>query len=137
MNQNTEGSESYVHDRDPVAPGREESMKSNVNTTLGDLVAAVFDEAAYYSADLRRVSHLATQAVARLLRRARSRAAGTDATQGAIWDGCRFPAYATCAPVGAQIRVAVYAAASSRSPAQVDPSRRSVSFGRSHDIRRT
>ena len=105
-------------------------------TNVGGLVAALLDEAADYCADLRRLPHLAAQAVARLLRRARRRSRGTDATQGAFSDVCRLPAYGACAPVGAQVRVAVPAAASSRSE-QVDPSRRSASLGRSHDIRRT
>ena len=38
-------------------------------TTLGDLVAAAFDEAERWSTDPREVSLLATQAVANLLRR--------------------------------------------------------------------
>lgn len=38
--------------------------------TLGDLIAAVFDEAARFSVDPMEVSRLATQAVWRLLRRA-------------------------------------------------------------------
>ena len=38
---------------------------------LGDLVAAVFDEAAGYSADPREVSNLAVRAVCGLLRRTR------------------------------------------------------------------
>jgi hypothetical protein len=37
---------------------------------LGDLVVAVFDEAARYSTDPRDVSRLATQAVGHMLRRA-------------------------------------------------------------------
>ena len=40
-------------------------------TQLGELVAAVFDEAAYYSADPREISRLATRAVAHLVRRSR------------------------------------------------------------------
>jgi hypothetical protein len=39
--------------------------------SLGELIAAAFDEAASYSADPREVSRLATGAVARLLRRTR------------------------------------------------------------------
>ena len=38
---------------------------------LGDLVVAVFDEAAHYSTDPREVSRLATRAVAHILRCAR------------------------------------------------------------------
>ena len=38
---------------------------------LGELVLAVFDEAAQYSPDPREVSRLATKAVANMLRRAR------------------------------------------------------------------
>ena len=48
-------------------------MRTHVHKTaqLGELVAAVFDQAARYSADQREVSRLATLAVAHLLRRAR------------------------------------------------------------------
>jgi hypothetical protein len=38
---------------------------------LGELVAAAFDRAAQYSSDPREVSHLATEAVLHMLRRAR------------------------------------------------------------------
>ena len=46
-------------------------MRTHVHKTaqLGELVAAVFDQAARYSADQREVSRLATLAVAHLLRR--------------------------------------------------------------------
>jgi hypothetical protein len=40
-------------------------------TQLGELVVAVFDEAARYSADSREVSRLATRAVSRIVRRSR------------------------------------------------------------------
>jgi uncharacterized protein (DUF2141 family) len=48
-------------------------MRTQVQRTaqLGELVVAVFDRAAHYSADPREVSRLATQAVAHILRRAR------------------------------------------------------------------
>jgi hypothetical protein len=51
-------------------------MNTHVHKTaqLGDLVTAVFDGAAQYSADPREVSRLATQAVALMLRRARKSA---------------------------------------------------------------
>ena len=47
-------------------------MMTNVPRTveLGDLVVAVFDEAAHYSTDPREVSRLATRAVMHVLRRA-------------------------------------------------------------------
>jgi hypothetical protein len=35
---------------------------------LGEMVAAAFDQAARYTTDSRRISHLATQAVAHMLR---------------------------------------------------------------------
>ena len=46
-------------------------MMTNVLRTveLGDLVVAVFDEAAHYSTDPREVSRLATRAVMHVLRR--------------------------------------------------------------------
>jgi hypothetical protein len=47
------------------------SMKTNFYKTVGDVVVAAFDEAAHYSSDPRKVSHLATRAVLRMLRRAR------------------------------------------------------------------
>lgn len=93
-------------------------MESNTHMTIGDLVDEAFDEAAHYSADPRSVSHLATQAAARLLRRARSRLPVTDATQGEVADGYRVPAYGTSVPVRAQIRVAVYAASLGAKPDQ-------------------
>ena len=48
-------------------------MRTNVHKTarFGDLVVAVFDQAAHYSTDPWEVSRLATQAVLRMLRRAR------------------------------------------------------------------
>ena len=56
-------------------------MRTQVHKTaqLGELVAAVFDEAAHYSTDPRKVSHLAMQAVADMLRRA-PRVPGTRST---------------------------------------------------------
>jgi hypothetical protein len=42
---------------------------------LGELIVAVFDIAARYSADPREISHLATRAVMEILRRARESAA--------------------------------------------------------------
>ena len=41
----------------------------NKTARLGELVAAVFDEAAHYSNDPQEVSRLAAQAVAHILRR--------------------------------------------------------------------
>lgn len=41
-------------------------------TLVGDLIAAVFDEAAQYSSDQRDISRLATEAVLHMLSRARS-----------------------------------------------------------------
>jgi len=48
-------------------------MRTHVRTTaqLGELVVAAFDGAARYSTDPRVASRLATQVVARMLRRAR------------------------------------------------------------------
>ena len=48
-------------------------MKANIQKTaqLGELVVAVFDEAAHYSADPWEVSRMATQAVMNMWRRAR------------------------------------------------------------------
>lgn len=109
MNENTKEIELCTQGND-ASPPQGRSMTPNADTTIGDLVAATFDEAAHYTADLRRVAHLATQAVACLLRRARSRSHVTDATQRVLSDGCRFPAYDTALPVGAQIRAAVFAA---------------------------
>lgn len=45
-------------------------MKTRARTTarLGDVVVAIYDEAARYSTDPQEVSRLATQAVARVLR---------------------------------------------------------------------
>ena len=47
-------------------------MNANAHETvrLGDLIAAVFDEAARYSTDARKVSRLATHAVLQMLRHA-------------------------------------------------------------------
>ena len=90
-------------------------------TTFGDLLAAAFDKATHFTVDLGGMSLPVSQAVARLLRRAGSRSRFTDAARG-----CRFPAYGTPVPVGAQIHGAAYAA-SSRNPAQVVPSRRFIS----------
>ena len=112
-------------------------MKSTTDTTIGDLVTAAFDEAAHYTTDLRKVSQVATQAVTRLLRRARSRSDVIDAIRGVISDGCRLPAYGTPVPVSAQIRVAVYAAASSRSQRRSTGAHGSCSLGRSHDLQRS
>jgi len=52
-------------------------MKRQVQRTaqFGELVAAVFDKAAYYSGDPREVARLATQAVAHMLRGARKTSA--------------------------------------------------------------
>jgi hypothetical protein len=49
-------------------------MKTDVRKTaqLGELVAAVFDSAACYSADPREVSRLATSAVIAMLRQAQT-----------------------------------------------------------------
>ena len=49
-------------------------MRTEVQKTapLGALIVAVFDKAACYSADPQEVSLLATQAIAHILRRARS-----------------------------------------------------------------
>ena len=49
-------------------------MKTHTHETirLGDLVVAVFDEAAHYSSDPKEVSRLATQAVMHILRAARN-----------------------------------------------------------------
>jgi hypothetical protein len=54
----------------PLNNGQEKSMRALVRKTaqLGEVVAAVFDKAAHYSADPREVSRLATQAVALMLR---------------------------------------------------------------------
>jgi hypothetical protein len=48
-------------------------MRTQVHKTtqLGELIVAVFDEAAYYSADPREVSRLATRAVTQMVRRSR------------------------------------------------------------------
>lgn len=48
-------------------------MKSNIHKTisLGDMIAAAFDEAARQSTDPKEVSRLATQAIRRRLRRQR------------------------------------------------------------------
>lgn len=48
-------------------------MRTSAHMTapLGELVVAVYDEAARYSADPREVSRLATQTVARMVRRSR------------------------------------------------------------------
>jgi hypothetical protein len=48
-------------------------MRTDVDKTaqLGQLVVAVFDEAAQYSSDPREVSRLATEAVMHILRRPR------------------------------------------------------------------
>lgn len=46
-------------------------MTTYKTAQLGDLVVAAFDKAARYSRDQRKVSRLATRAVARMLRRAR------------------------------------------------------------------
>lgn len=50
-------------------------MKSSAHKTapLGQLVVAIYDEAARYSADPYEVSRLATRAVAQLVRRSRRR----------------------------------------------------------------
>ena len=50
-------------------------MRTHVHRTaqLGELVVAVFDEAAQYSADPREVSRLATKTVMHMLQRARTR----------------------------------------------------------------
>lgn len=123
--------------RNDASPPQKESMKSSTDTTIGELVTAAFDEAAHYTTDLRKVSQVATQAVTRLLRRARSRSEVIDAIRGVISDGCRLPAYGTPVPVSAQIRVAVYAAASSRFQRRSTGAHGSCSLGRSHDLQRS
>jgi hypothetical protein len=92
-----------------AASARGKSMKSSTLTTIGELVTAAFDEAANDTADLQGRSHLATRAVTRPLRRARSRSAVTDVIKNILSDGCRFPAYGIPLPVGAQIRAALCA----------------------------
>jgi hypothetical protein len=47
------------------------TRKTLKTTRLGELITAVFDEAARHSADPREVSRLATRAVRHLMRRAR------------------------------------------------------------------
>jgi len=79
MHENMRGTGLYAHNHDAVMSDQEESMKSSGCASIGDLEAAVFDEAAYYSADLRRVSHLAMQALKRLLWRARRRSSAIGA----------------------------------------------------------
>lgn len=53
-----------------LSQGENHPMKteSRKTTPLGELVAAVFDQAARYTTDSRRMSHLAAQAVAHMLR---------------------------------------------------------------------
>jgi hypothetical protein len=136
MNERAKKTELSTQGNDASPPQRE-SMKSTTDTTIGDLVTAAFDEAAHYTTDLRKVSQVATQAVTRLLRRARSRSDVIDAIRGVISDGCRLPAYGTPVPVSAQIRVAVYAAASSRSQRRSTGAHGSCSLGRSHDLQRS
>ncbi len=114
---------------------RGEGTIPSTDTTIGDLVAAVFDEASHYTADLRSLSQLATQAVVRLLRRSRSKLHLADAEQRATPDGCRFAPNTKLVPIAAQIRVAVYAASVVVLPAKVDPSPRSDPLGNAHDIR--
>ena len=48
-------------------------MTTNAYRTaqLGDLVSAVFDEAAHYTSDPKAISRLATRVLSRILRRAR------------------------------------------------------------------
>jgi hypothetical protein len=87
-------------------------MKSCGNTTIGDLVAAAFHEAAYYSADLRRVSHLATLALTRLLRRARRLSPAIGGTTFGQPVRTRAPECDSSVPIGTLIRVAVYTASS-------------------------
>jgi hypothetical protein len=136
MNENTKEVNLSTPGND-ASPPQGESMTPNADTTIGDLVTAVFDEAAHYRTDLREVSQIATQAVTRLLRRARRRSDVIDAIRGVISDGCRLPAYGTPVPVSAQIRVAVYAAASSRSQRRSTGAHGSCSLGRSHDLQRS
>lgn len=45
--------------------------RAHVTAPLGELIVAVYDEAAHYSADPREVSRLATRAVVRMVRRSR------------------------------------------------------------------
>lgn len=87
-------------------------MSCGNNTTIGDLLAAVFDEAAHYSADLRRVSHLATHALTRLLWRARRRSPAIGAATYEQRSGSRAPECDTHVPIGTLVRVAVYSASS-------------------------
>ncbi len=136
MNENTKEVNLSTPGNDASLP-QGESMTPNADTTIGDLVAAAFDEAAHYTTDLRKVSQIATQAVTRLLRRARSRSDVIDAIRGVISDGCRLPAYGTPVRVSAQIRVAVYAAASSRSQRRSNGAHGSCSLGRSRDLQRS
>jgi len=55
--------------------GQPMSAYARENVLLGDLIEAAFDKAAQYSADPEVVSHLATSAVTRMLRRARKTSA--------------------------------------------------------------
>lgn len=54
-------------------------MRADLRKTaeLGEVVAAVFDKAAHYSANPRKVSRLVTQAVALMLRTQRTRTASS------------------------------------------------------------
>jgi hypothetical protein len=67
----------------------EKPMSTHLHNTvaLGDLVAAAFEEAECYSADPREVSHLAMQAIARMLDHAK----WTPSMEGG-YAPCRSPA---------------------------------------------